>query len=159
MKYDFLIGVTETMGDLTAHFSRSELSCRCCGKLQIDSRLLDGLEQLRILADAPITVHAGYRCAQHNLRVGGVPHSEHLLGMAADIAIPGTSLQRMYELALEVPQFAEGGIGVYDTNFLHVDVRERRARWARVRGCYVDVRRLVREPQVFARADETEVSV
>ena len=71
---------------------------------------------------------------------GGVQHSEHLLGMAADIAIPGASLQRMYELALEVPQFAEGGIGVYDTNFLHVDVRERRARWARVHGSYVDVR-------------------
>jgi uncharacterized protein YcbK (DUF882 family) len=148
------------MGDLTAHFSRSELSCRCCGRLQIDSRFVDGLEQLRILANAPITVHAGYRCAQHNLEVGGVPHSEHLLGMAADIAIPGASLQRMYELALEVPQFAEGVIGVYDTNFfLHVDVRERRARWARVHGSYVDVRRLVREPQVLARADETEVSV
>jgi len=64
-------------------------------------------------------------------RAGGVQHSEHLLGMAADVAIPGASLQRMYELALEGPQFAEGGIGVYDTNFLHVDVRERRARWAR----------------------------
>ena len=35
------------MGDLSAHFSRSELQCRCCGRLQIDSRLLDGLEKLR----------------------------------------------------------------------------------------------------------------
>jgi hypothetical protein len=96
---------------------------------------------------------------EHNLEVGGAPHSEHLLGMTADIAIPGASLQRMYELAVEVPQFAEGGIGVYDINFLHVDVRERRAFWARVHGSYVDVRRLVREPQVLARADETEVSV
>jgi len=25
------------MGDLSAHFSKKELSCRCCGRLQIDS--------------------------------------------------------------------------------------------------------------------------
>jgi uncharacterized protein YcbK (DUF882 family) len=44
--------------------------------------------------------------------VGGVPQSEHLLGLAADVSLPGISLQRMYELALEIPEFAEGGIGV-----------------------------------------------
>ena len=91
-------------------------------------------------------VHAGYRCPQHNREVGGVPHSEPMRGRAADVAIPGLSLPCMYELALEVAQFAEGGIGVYDGNFLHVDVRKRRARWARVRGRYVEVGQLVREP-------------
>ena len=29
-------------------------------------------------------------------------------GLAADIRLPGLSLQRMYELALEVPQFSRG---------------------------------------------------
>jgi hypothetical protein len=43
----------------------------------------------------------------------------------------------MYELASQVPLFAEGGIGAYDTDFLHLDVRGHRARWARVRGTYV----------------------
>lgn len=142
------------MGDLSTHFSRSELQCRCCGRLQLDSRLLDGLEQLRRLAGAPVTVHAGYRCPQHNQAVGGVPHSEHTLGLAADIDLPGLSLQRMYELALEVPQFAQGGIGVYDGGFLHVDVRERRARWARVSGKYVGVGALVREPEWMAKGPE-----
>lgn len=56
----------------------------------------------------------------------------------------------MYELALEVPQFAAGGIGVYDGNFLHVDVRKRTARWARVGGHYVGVAALVREPELLA---------
>lgn len=106
------------MGDLSTHFSRGELSCRCCGRLQIDSKLLEGLEVLRSLAGVPLVVHAGYRCPQHNRDVGGVPHSEHLEGQAADISMPGLSLQRMYELALAVPQFAAGGIGVYDGNFL-----------------------------------------
>jgi zinc D-Ala-D-Ala carboxypeptidase len=141
------------MGDLSAHFSRRELQCRCCGRLQLDSRLLDGLEALRALAGAPVVIHAGYRCPRHNQQVGGVPHSEHTQGMAADIGLPGISLQRMYELALEVPLFAQGGIGVYDGGFLHVDVRERSARWARVSGRYVGIRELVREPGLAAEVE------
>jgi hypothetical protein len=56
----------------------------------------------------------------------------------------------MYERALEVPQFAAGGIGVYDGNFLHVDVRERTVRWPRVGGHYVGIAGLVREPELLA---------
>jgi uncharacterized protein YcbK (DUF882 family) len=144
------------MGDLSAHFSRTELECRCCGRLQIDSRLLDGLEKLRALAGAPVVIHAGYRCPEHNAAVGGVPHSEHTSGLAADIALPGLSLQQMYELALQVPQFAQGGIGVYDGGFLHVDVREHRARWARVSGRYVGIAALVREPELLAGGERSK---
>jgi len=143
------------MGDLSAHFSRQELQCRCCGQLKIDPRLLDGLEALRALAGRPVLVHAGYRCARHNAQVGGVPRSEHTLGMAADIRLRGMSLQRMYELASSIPQFAEGGIGVYDEDFLHVDVRRHRSRWARVKGQYVGIEALVREPQLLAANAET----
>jgi len=143
------------VGDLSAHFSREELRCRCCGQLRIDSRLLDGLEALRALAGVPVVVHAGYRCARHNAEVGGVPRSEHTLGMAADIHLPGMSLQRMYEMASSIPQFAGGGIGVYDGNFLHVDVREHRSRWARVKGQYVGIEALVREPQLLAAQADT----
>lgn len=141
------------MGDLSAHFSRKELQCRCCGRLQIDSRLLDGLEMLRGLAGVAIIVHAGYRCPKHNQEVGGVPRSEHVQGLAADIELPGVSLQRAYELALDVPEFAQGGIGVYDGGFLHVDVREHNARWARVAGRYVGIAELVREPGAVAEAN------
>ena len=141
------------MGDLSAHFSRKDLSCRCCGLLRVDSRLLDGLETLRSLAGVPVKVHAGFRCSRHNREVGGVPHSEHLEGLAADVSLPGLSLQRMYELALEVPQFAGGGIGVYEGNFLHVDVRDRQARWARVSGKYVGISELVSEPQLLAQEE------
>jgi uncharacterized protein YcbK (DUF882 family) len=121
--------------------------------LQIDLRLLEGLETLRSLSGIPVRVHAGYRCPRHNREVGGVPHSEHLEGLAADVSLPGVSLQRMYQLALEVPQFAAGGIGVYDGNFLHVDVRDRQARWARVSGKYVGIAELVREPQLLAQEE------
>jgi zinc D-Ala-D-Ala carboxypeptidase len=146
------------MGDLSPHFSRKEFECRCCGRLVLDDNLLDGLEALRKLAGVPVVVNAGYRCRRHNQEVGGVPNSEHTRGLAADIRLPGLSLQRMYELALEVPQFSRGGIGAYDGDFLHVDVRDHRARWARVDGKYVGIEQLLREPQLLAeKSSETHV--
>ncbi len=139
------------MGDLSPHFSKAELACRCCGELRVEKRLLDALEKLRNLAGKPIVIHDGYRCSNHNREVGGVADSEHTRGMAADVDIPGLSLQQMYELALQVPEFVEGGIGVYDGGFLHVDVRLHCSRWARVRGQYVGLQHLVREPMMLAK--------
>ena len=98
------------MGDLSPHFSKKELACRCCGRLMVDRRLIDALEALRQLAGVPIVIHAGYRCPAHNREVGGVPNSEHTGGLAADIHIPGLSLQQMYDMASEVPQFAQAGL-------------------------------------------------
>ena len=99
------------MGDLSTHVSRKELACRCCGRLPIEKRLIDALEDLRSRAQVPIVIHARYRCPAHNLEVGGVPNSEHTRGLAADIHMPGLSLQAMYDLACQVALFAEGGIG------------------------------------------------
>lgn len=134
------------MGDLSLHFSKAELACHCCGQLRIEGGLIDALELLHALAGREIIVHDGYRCPAHNQQVGGVTNSEHTMGVAADVAIPGLSLQRMYDLALQVPAFLKGGIGVYDGGFLHLDVRGRQARWARVHGKYVDIQSLVNTP-------------
>ena len=143
------------VGDLSAHFSKAELACHCCGELKVDSRLIDALEQLRTLAGKEIIVHDGYRCAAHNQKVGGVPGSEHTLGVAADVAIPGLSLQQMFELALQVPMFFNGGIGVYDSDFLHLDTRSRQARWARVQGQYVGIQQLVNTPATLLAKIQT----
>jgi uncharacterized protein YcbK (DUF882 family) len=87
------------MGDLSPHLSPKEFECRCCGRLELHQNLLDGLEALRNLAGVPVIIHAGYRCPQHNLEVGGVAGSEHTRGMAADIHMLGLALQQIYELA------------------------------------------------------------
>jgi zinc D-Ala-D-Ala carboxypeptidase len=139
------------MGDLSPHFSKSELACRHCGQLKVEKRLLNALEELRNLGGKPIVVHDGYRCVNHNQEVGGVTDSEHTRGMAADVDIPGLSLQQICELALQVQAFVEGGIGVYDGGFLHVDVRITCSRWARVRGQYVGIAHLVQEPTILAK--------
>src|SRR6266851_4309780 len=65
------------------------------------------------------------------------------LGIAADIKIQGLSLQQQYDRAKSVPDFDNGGIGVYDTNFIHVDVRDGKARWSRINGVYSGLDQLV----------------
>ena len=138
------------MTKLSPHFSKREMACHCCGNLQIEDRLLNALETLRNLAGAPVIVNDAYRCPKHNEEVGGVADSEHTRGIAADVRIPGMSLQQMYQLALQVPEFAAGGIGAYDGGFLHVDVRDHRSRWARVRGQYVGIQHLIQETTMVA---------
>lgn len=133
------------MGDLSTHFSTSEFACKDCGRCKIVSELIDALEALRSLGPEPIIVDDGYRCPEHNASVGGVKSSQHLLGKAADIRIEGLSLQDMYERAIRIPAFRDGGIGVYDSGFIHVDVRDNgEARWSRVRGKYTGIDQLVK---------------
>jgi len=139
---------------LSEHFKRSELACHCCGQLILNERLLPALEALRALAGAPIEVLDAYRCPTHNAGALGVPKSAHLDGRAADIRIyrasrvsefppdrsPWLSLQEMYDLANQIADFRDGGIGIYDAGTMHVDVRGTHpARWARVNGVYTSI--------------------
>lgn len=135
---------------LSPHFTKQEMACHHCGRLVVRPQLLAGLETLRLRAGAPVIVQDGYRCPEHNLEVGGVPDSQHCLGQAADVNICGSSLQEMFDFAVSVPEFRDGGIGVYDGGFIHVDVRATAARWARVKGQYVGIEQLVRVPQLVA---------
>jgi len=134
------------MAELQKQLSRTQLACSCCGDLKIDQRLLTALETLQRLAGKVLEVEDAYRCPAHNQEVDGISDGEHTEGTAAHVRIPGMTLQQMYELALRVPEFANGGIGAYDGGFLHVDVRQGSSRWAQVRGQYVGIQHLVNEP-------------
>ena len=48
------------------------------------------LEPLRKHYGHAITITSGYRCPELNSRVGGVAHSQHLTGEAADLHLPST---------------------------------------------------------------------
>ena len=134
------------MGDLSKNFSRREFACHCgCGRDNVSPELVAALQQLRDLAEVPVAVVSGCRCPAHNRAVVGANNSQHLAtknqeGQAADVRIEGLGLTEMYRLALEVPGFYGGGIGLYPGDgFMHVDVRGHEARWARVRGIYVEI--------------------
>jgi uncharacterized protein YcbK (DUF882 family) len=76
--------------------------------------------------DALIDVVCGYRTQETNeiLRTSGgggvAEHSQHILGHAIDIRIPGSSTIKIRNAALSLN---EGGVGYYPTTrFVHVDV-------------------------------------
>ena len=111
------------------HFSEQELACKHCGKSGCTDELKMALDEFRQIVGLPVMVNDAYRCNEHNQAVSLVSKSQHPLGHAADIRVPGLTLQEMYDAAEKVPAFFYGGIGVYDRHFIHVDVRSLPARW------------------------------
>lgn len=109
---------------LSEHFSRRELACKCgCGLCNVAPELLRLLETIRALLNTPIYVNSGCRCESHNKAVGGVSTSKHLTGQAADIHTilePITMYSRIVT-AYEAGQLEDlGGVGLYSWG-VHVD--------------------------------------
>ena len=94
----------------------------------IRQELIDALQKLRDLIGEAIFVSSGYRCPKWNKAVGGSKGSMHMKGLAADIWCENLTPEELKKFAEEIPEFANGGIGIYDWG-IHVDVRGRRARW------------------------------
>lgn len=73
------------------HFREREFVCKCCGQLPPAVRenivaLVDNvLDPAREQFGGPVVVNSGYRCPKHNLAVGGVVNSQHMMGEAADL--------------------------------------------------------------------------
>ena len=115
-----------------ANFIPEEFQCKDGSKyLIIHELLVSGLQQIRTLANRPVTLNSAFRTVEYNSEIGGVPDSYHTKGMAADCVIHGYSVAQMAAIAERIPQFADGGIGAYKEKwFVHVDVRkDGPARW------------------------------
>ncbi len=113
---------------MTKHFRHSEFECKCCRKPAVHNAHLKAvLELVRHHFGNPVFITSAYRCERHNEAVGGSDTSQHLLSTAADISVQDVT-------PLEVVKFLESvfpddyGIGLYD-DFVHVDVRQIKARW------------------------------
>lgn len=94
-------------------------------------RLAYSLQMLRDHVGRPVIITSGYRSVEHNTAVGGSPKSQHLVGNAADIKIPGIAPVVVAEIIQELIEgkfMKEGGIGIYDT-WTHYDIRGTAARW------------------------------
>lgn len=113
---------------LSEHFSSSEFECLCgCGFAEVSDELISMLETARAFANelTPgiyFRITSGCRCSQHNATIKGASeHSEHLVGLAADIHIPNglwryTILQSLLFAGFEriglAKSFIHAGVGV-----------------------------------------------
>lgn len=96
---------------LSKHFSLTEMTVsqeavrsglrNAPDALQIESlRLLcqNVLEPLRERVKRPIIISSGFRSTTINRRVGGSSRSQHCRGEAADLNVPGMSVQEVIDL-------------------------------------------------------------
>ncbi len=110
------------MDQISEHFTKNELACKCCGRLALHPQFLEKLEHVRALYGKPMAINSGYRCEVHNTLIGGVSSSAHLDGNAVDVAIIG-SVERYCLIAAAVAGGATG-IGVYQ-RWIHIDFMKR----------------------------------
>jgi len=97
-------------------------------QIEIDRNLLSLLAELRdslgLTARTPFQLISGYRAPGTNAalhgRSGGVAtKSQHMLGKAVDIALPGTPTDRIRQAAMAL---RGGGVGHYpEDGFVHID--------------------------------------
>ena len=113
----------------TEHFKVNEFACKCgCGKNDIDQRVMDMAETIRLALGVPVRVNSGCRCPAHNAKSGGVKNSKHVLGKAADLSCSlGSS--KMFETVKKLQ--AEGKLPDLDycikyKTFIHIDCGGRR---------------------------------
>ncbi|MFK7733926.1 MAG: DUF882 domain-containing protein [Pseudomonadales bacterium] len=93
----------------------------------IDPRLFELLNTLResVGSTADFEVISGYRSPQTNQSLAEAGRqvarkSQHILGKAIDIRLPGTSLETLHKAAVALKL---GGVGLYPENdFIHVDL-------------------------------------
>lgn len=115
---------------LSTHFKVKEFACKDgSDAVLVAPRLVMVLQSIRSHFGTAVTINSGYRTPQYNAKVGGVAHSQHCYGTAADITVRGQKPAAVAAYARQImPDW--GGVGVYaKQNFTHIDVRETRSDW------------------------------
>ena len=107
------------------NFSPAELTCRCCGRVKVETAALIMLQAVRESMGRALRINSAYRCPIHNANVGGAPLSQHKEGKAFDISVSGWTEDERAELVAAAYHAGFTGFGGY-TSFLHVDVGRRR---------------------------------
>lgn len=115
---------------LSGNFEVSEFACRDgSDAVLVAPRLVMVLQSIRSHFGVPVVIHSGYRTPQYNAKVGGVAHSQHCYGMAADISVKDQVPAGVAAFARSImPDW--GGVGIYSKKgFTHIDVREKKSDW------------------------------
>ena len=112
------------------NFSESEFVCACgCGRCEMHEGFISAVQNLRVSLAVPLIPTSGFRCEEHNARIGGAPGSAHTDGLGADFVRPhgANSARLIHELRTRF-----NGIGVRlhgDNQYFHIDLKPRQAFW------------------------------
>lgn len=92
----------------------------------VSSDMVYHIQAMRSEAEVAFRINSGYRTPRHNTNINGASKSRHMMGLAADIAIP----KGMTNFELAGLAYAVGfrRIGVAST-FVHVDMAPGEACW------------------------------
>jgi len=108
---------------LTVNFSRDELACKHCEKMEIPLASIQRLQRVRDRVGHFLKVSSGYRCPEHNNAVSGTGYTGPHTKAAFDVAVHGNEAYSVVQAAI-----AEGfsGIGVnqkgpLEQRFIHLD--------------------------------------
>lgn len=115
---------------LSTNFTVKEFACKDgSDAVLVAPRLVMVLQSIRSHFGAAVTINSAYRTPQYNAKVGGVAHSQHCYGTAADITVKGQTPAAVGAYARQLmPDW--GGVGVYaKKGFTHIDVRGAKADW------------------------------
>ena len=103
-----------------------ECSCKSCQEkggsgFNMNSKVVDRLDQARGIAGCPFIIRSGYRCEEHNLAIGGRVGSSHIRGIAVDIAYNGS--RQLYQIVNALLMVGFCRIGISKTGkFVHADM-------------------------------------
>jgi len=102
-------------------FSKQELACPCCGKVDMDLDFMLALNKLRESYGKPLYVSSGYRCKKHNTKIKGHHNSAHMQGKAIDLKTYGIA-----STARAISDRASDFIGIeIGTKHVHLDMAKR----------------------------------
>ena len=95
------------------------------------------LEQVRALFNKPIVVNSGYRSKVVNDYIGSKDTSQHRIGCAADITIPGKTPREVVEAIVKSDIPYDQVIQEFDS-WVHISVPDTAARPARKQALIID---------------------
>lgn len=118
------------------YFKESEFKCKCgkCRSITPPDELIDILCQIREHYGKPVIINSGYRCKEHNAKIGGAPQSRHVAGDAADFTVKDIKTIDLYNYVILT--YGDGPYGIAKrisqnpyAGFVHFDCRGKKARW------------------------------
>ena len=113
---------------LSSNFTVKEFRCKDnTDTIFVAPALVKLLQEAREYFKKPIIINSAYRTEPYNKKIGGAEYSQHKYGTAADVYISNIPVKTIYDW-FDKKLGNSGGVGLYK-KFVHVDVREVKARW------------------------------